>query len=159
MTRESDREPRPPRLDAADVLPLIAARLAPALVALRMPTAATLAGSGRLPAAHPAELIAGTVRLAAQQRWAHPASAYTESAARRMPDTDLWWTAAGGAVFALLALAGLAWARLAVVLTRHPLPRASVRTQVAGGRLPGRPGPCRHERCRWLPRPWPVSPL
>ena len=123
MTRERDREPRPPQLDAGDLLPLIAAIVVLTLVALLLPTAATLAGSGRLPAARPAELIAGTMRLAAQQRWANPASAYNETAARRMPDPGLWWTAAGGTVLALLTLAALVWTRLEPAMARERLGR------------------------------------
>ena len=123
MTRDGDRERRPPQLDATDLLPLIAALVVVTLVALLMPTAATLAGSGRLPAARPAELIAGTVRLAAQQRWSDPASAYNETAARRMPDPGVWWTAAGGTLIALLVLAALAWAQLGPAIARERLGR------------------------------------
>ena len=45
MTRESDREPRPPRLDAADVLPLIAAIVVLVLVgALLIPAGGAFGG-------------------------------------------------------------------------------------------------------------------
>ena len=123
MSREPDREPHAPQLDAGDLLPLAAAILTLALVSLLMPTAATLAGSGRLPSARPAELIAGTIRLAAQQRWADPASAYSAQAARGMPDAGLWWTAAAGTVLALLAMGGLTWQRLEPAMARERLGR------------------------------------
>ncbi len=121
--KEPDHQPRTPQLDAADVVPLLAVTAALALIALLMPTAATLAGSGRLPAARPAELIAGTARLAAQQRWDDPASAYSARASRRMPDAGLWWTAAGGTLIALLAMGGLTWQRLEPAMARERLGR------------------------------------
>lgn len=127
MSQRPDPEPRGPQLDAADMLPLLAVAAALTLIALFMPTAATIAGSGALPAAPPGELVAGTVRLATQQRWADPASAYSAAAARQMPEANLWWLSAGGALLALLAIAGLTWRRLDVVPEDvgpvvHPVP-------------------------------------
>ena len=123
MSQPPDPEPRGPQLDGADLLPLLAVAAALTLIALLMPTTATLAGSGTLPAARPGELIAGTVRLAAQQRWADPASAYSAQAARQMPEADVWWLAAGGAVLAILATAGLTWRRLEPAMARERLGR------------------------------------
>ena len=123
MSQRPDPEPRGPQLDAADMLPLLAVAAALTLIALFMPTAATIAGSGALPAAPPGELVAGTVRLATQQRWADPASAYSAAAARQMPEANLWWLSAGGALLALLAIAGLTWRRLEPAMARERLGR------------------------------------
>ena len=123
MSQQPDPAHRGPQLDAADLLPLLAVAAALALIALLMPTAATVAGSGTVPASRPGELIAGTVRLAAQQRWADPASAYSAAAARQMPEAGLWWLSAGGAMLALLAIAGLTWRRLEPAMARERLGR------------------------------------
>ena len=124
MSQRPDPEPRGPQLDAADLLPLSRGRSSAR--ADRAPDADR--GHARrlrprcLPR-RPGELIAGTVRLAAQQRWADPASAYSAPAARQMPEADLWWLSAGGALLALLAIAGLTWRRLEPAMARERLGR------------------------------------
>ncbi len=123
MSRSPDPAPRGPQLDGADLLPLLVAAATLVLIAFVMPAAATLAGSGRLPASRPGELIAGTIRLAAEQRFVDPASAYDTSTARQMPEAELWWLAAGGALLGLLAITGLTWRRLEPAMARERLGR------------------------------------
>ena len=104
---------RPSESDLNDVPwhELAIAAIPVAVVTYALPSILALFNDGTvgLPVA-PA--ILGTVRIAAWNRWASPASAYTHDIARHMPGATWWWIGAALIGLCALVLTLAVWRRL-----------------------------------------------